>query len=178
MLTKNVGRKKLSGGEARKIAAAVARDGCAAELRRLKREIAAVVLSAERAMAAQGTERLVPFADGIGIPVMAEHVMPGEGTHLGERMARWTIITRTVMLPEWAVIDWRLSRVGIGLIDRWRNQSRQRQFSDIADDIRSVLKRRKNDADAALAKLPRGATVADAVRMWPGLRSVIERLVK
>lgn len=160
--------KVLRGGEARAVAAAVARARRAGEVKRLTGELARTVRSAERSMAVRMAS-LEPVTGAIGLPVPAAWIMcASEGLATSERMGRFVFLRPNprapLLLPPWSVDNMALTKTGIASINR---HTRLRPFTAIRSDLMNVLESREREARTLLCRIPRGATVATVLQLYP-----------
>lgn len=161
-------KNTLRGGEARRVAGAVARAVHAAEVRRLTGELARTVRSAERAMAARMAS-LEVVDSVLGLPVPAAWVTcPAEGVITSERMGRFVYLRPNprapLLLPAWSVEHMALTKTGVAAINR---STRLRPFDAVRRDLMSALERRDADARRFYCHIPKGATVATVCQLFP-----------
>lgn len=159
------------------MATAVARSEYAVALKDARRAIRRTVLNVSKALARSGNGmRLVRCQVAIGIVCPASMIWShDEGVRVSERMGRFFFIGARerldLMLPEWAIAKWTVTRMGVGILDSWSEGA----YSAAASALLATLKKRSARWASVYASLPVGATIGDAVKLYG--ESIVEGCV-
>lgn len=171
-------KRNLTGGEARRAARGVAwaRSAAAVSTRRMR--LAKLIRTAARRGAeVKDGPRLVPVKLPIGVSVPATWIEPSEGVQISARAGRFWIIRNSaqqIKLPPWAVYDALLTQSGIRYVEEQAGFS----YETVRRGLLEALDRRLALSNSLLAKIPRGATVADLLATFPDERNLLIKLLK
>lgn len=174
-------KRMLTGREARRASRGVAWARMAAEVGQARSAIARAVRTASKACkrfheSGQLVHITVNDDQPLGISVPATWIEPDEGVQLCARTARFWYLQPSprspLWLPEWSIDNSQLSQTGARFVSA---NNPDTSFSRLRQDLIAVLDRRYALAQRLLLQIPRDATVAEALDVFPDER---DRLIK
>lgn len=172
------GRKVITTREARAVAEAVAVAEAAAEVDRLRAELARIMSTVDRRLSRMvGRTKADVVSGRIGIAVPSESLLcKREGAALTERAGRFWVVRNPDALhrlPAWSVgYAGLLTAKGLMSISLFRS-NRQRSAVVVAAELRSVVMRRQKVASRHFSRIPKGATVDQVLSLFPSWNELI-----
>lgn len=164
----------LTGGEAGTVAEAVAAEvhRPAVELHRLA--IVAAIAAASKAISTADPAHELRSIRALGIPcrpwLLCRH---DEGVRLTHYVARFAVVRpgeiEHLALPASCLRDdgSTISRAGVSIIRRWQGLAPRMDIGWAIRQLLAELERRRTTARRLLAKIPKGATLAQALAAMP-----------